>query len=119
MGPKYASGVILTQVVPYFGSGATSVLEYRDRLARYFPHEHPGFVSLEGYIMARVLCSGLEKAGPTLTADRLVDSLETIEALDFGIGTKITFGPSEHQASHKVWAVTLNGRGQFQNLELE
>ena len=119
MGPKYASDVIVTQVVPYFGSGATAVLEYRERLARYFPAEQPGFVSLEGYIVARVLCSGLEKAGPDLTADKVVDALETIQGLDFGIGTKISFGPSEHQASHKVWAVTLDGQGRFRNLELD
>jgi ABC-type branched-subunit amino acid transport system substrate-binding protein len=119
LGPRYASGVIITQVVPYFGSGATGVLEYRERLARYFPAEQPGFVSLEGYIVARALCAGLEKAGPNLTADKLVEALETIQGLDFGIGTKISFGPSEHQASHKVWAVTLDGQGQFGNLDLD
>jgi serine/threonine protein kinase/ABC-type branched-subunit amino acid transport system substrate-binding protein len=119
LGPQYASGVIITQVVPYFGSGATGVREYRETLARYFPAEQPGFVSLEGYIVARALCAGLEKAGPDLTADKLVEALETIQGLDFGIGTKISFGPSEHQASHKVWAVTLDGQGQFGNLDLD
>jgi ABC-type branched-subunit amino acid transport system substrate-binding protein len=119
MGPKYVGDVIVTQVVPYFGSGATAVLEYRERLARYFPAEQPGFVSLEGYIVARVLCAGLEKAGADLTADKLADALETIQGLDLGIGTKISFGPSEHQASHKVWAVTLDDQGQFRNLELD
>jgi eukaryotic-like serine/threonine-protein kinase len=119
LGPKYANGVIVTQVVPYFGSGATGVLEYRERLTRYFPAEQPGFVSLEGYIAARVFCAALEKAGPDLTTEKLVEALETIQGLDFGIGTKISFGPSEHQASHKVWAVTLDGQGQFGNLELD
>ena len=119
LGPKYADGVIVTQVVPFFGSGATGVLEYRDRLARYFPAEQPGFVSLEGYIVARVLCAGLEKAGPELTTEKLVDALETIQGLDFGIGTKMSFGPSEHQASLKVWAATLDSKGQFRNLELD
>jgi ABC-type branched-subunit amino acid transport system substrate-binding protein len=119
LGPKYADGVIVTQVVPFFGSGATGVLEYRDRLSRYFPAEQPGFISLEGYIAARVLCAGLEKAGPELTTEKLVDALETIQGLDFGIGTRMSFGPSEHQASHKVWAATLDSKGQFRNLELD
>jgi ABC-type branched-subunit amino acid transport system substrate-binding protein/tRNA A-37 threonylcarbamoyl transferase component Bud32 len=119
LGPKYADGVIVTQVVPFFGSGATGVLEYRERLARYFPAEQPGFVSLEGYIAARVLCAGLEKAGPDLTTEKLVDALETIQGLDFGIGTKIFFDRSEHQASHKVWAATLDGQAQFRNLDLD
>jgi len=119
LGPKYSDGVIVTQVVPFFGSGATGVLEYRDRLARYFPAEQPGFISLEGYIAARVLCAGLEKAGPELTTEKLVDALEAIQSLDFGIGTRMSFGPSEHQASHKVWAATLDSKGQFRNLELD
>jgi branched-chain amino acid transport system substrate-binding protein len=119
LGPKYASGVIVTQVVPFFGSGATGVLEYRERLAKHFPAEQPGFVSLEGYIVARALCAGLEKAGPDLTTEKFVDALEGIRGLDFGIGTRISFGPSEHQASHKVWAATLDGQGQFRDLELE
>jgi serine/threonine protein kinase len=119
LGPKYATGVIVTRVVPFFGSGATGVREYRERLGRYFPAEQPGFVSLEGYIVARVLSAALEKAGPDLTTEKLVDALETIQGLDFGIGTKISFSPSEHQASHKVWAVTLDGQGRFRNLELD
>jgi ABC-type branched-subunit amino acid transport system substrate-binding protein/tRNA A-37 threonylcarbamoyl transferase component Bud32 len=119
MGPKYAAGVIVSQVVPFFGSGATGVMEYRERLSRYFPEEQPGFVSLEGYVAARVFCEGLERAGPELTTERLVDALESIRGLDFGIGTKMSFGPSEHQASHKVWAAALDGQGQFGNLELD
>ena len=119
LGPSYSNGVIVTQVVPFFGSGATGVREYREQLAHYFPAEQPGFVSLEGYIAARVFCAGLEKAGPDLTTEKLVDALETIRGLDFGIGTKLSFGPSEHQASHKVWAVTLDGQGRFRDLELD
>jgi len=119
LGPKYPAGVIVTEVVPHYGTGATGVLEYRERLERYFPAEQPGFVSLEGYIAAKVLCAGLEKAGPDLTTEKLVDALETIQGLDYGIGTKISFGPSEHQASHKVWAVTLEGKGQFMILDLD
>jgi ABC-type branched-subunit amino acid transport system substrate-binding protein len=118
-GPKYCSGVIVTQVVPFFGSGSTGVLEYREMLARYFPAEQPGFVTLEGYIAARIFCTGLEKVGPELTTERLVDALESIQGLDFGIGTKISYGPSEHQASHRVWGSALDAAGQFQNLELD
>lgn len=119
MGPKYCNGVIITQVVPFFGSGATGVLEYRERLSSYSSAEQPGFVSLEGYIVARIFCAGLEKAGPELTTEKLVDALEGIRDLDFGIGTKISFGPSDHQASSRVWAATLDAAGHFHNLDLD
>jgi ABC-type branched-subunit amino acid transport system substrate-binding protein len=119
LGSKYAEGVIVTQVVPFYGSSATGVLQYRERLAKYFPSEQPEFVSLEGYIAAKVLCAGLEKAGPELTTEKLVEALETINGLDFGIGTTISFGPSEHQGSHKVWASVLDANFSFQSLELD
>jgi ABC-type branched-subunit amino acid transport system substrate-binding protein len=117
--PKYAEGVIVTQVVPFFGSSATGVLQYRERLAQFFPAEQPGFVSLEGYIAAKLLCTALDKVGPEPTTEKLVEALESIRNLDFGLGTQISFGPSEHQGSHKVWATVLDGKGQLQNLELD
>jgi ABC-type branched-subunit amino acid transport system substrate-binding protein len=117
--PQYAEGVIVTQVVPFYGSSATGVLVYREHLARYFPEERPGFVSLEGYIAARVLHAALEKAGPELTTEKLVEAIESIRNLDLGVGTQNSFGPSEHQGSHKVWGTMLDAKGQFQSLDLE
>jgi ABC-type branched-subunit amino acid transport system substrate-binding protein len=119
IGPKYAAGVIVTQVVPFYGSGATLVLEYRERLAKYFPAERPGFVSLEGYIAARVFAMALDKAGPELTTDKLVAALESMHQVELGLGTPLSFGPSEHQGSHKVWAAILDAGAQFQNLDLD
>jgi ABC-type branched-subunit amino acid transport system substrate-binding protein len=94
-------------------------LNYRERLARFYPAEAPGFVSLEGYIAAQLLCAGLEKAGPELTTEKFVDALESIRDLDLSLGTQISFGPSDHQGSHKVWATVLDDKVQFQSLDLE
>jgi ABC-type branched-subunit amino acid transport system substrate-binding protein len=112
-------GVIVTQVVPHFLSNATVVSRYRELLAKYSPAESPGFVSLEGYIAATILTQALRSAGENLTTDNLVDELEKIRGLDLGIGTKINFGPSEHQGSHKVWGTILNAKGEYQALDLE
>ncbi len=117
--PKYVEGVIVTQVVPFYGSSSTGVLQYREQLTRFFPEEQPGFTSLEGYIDAKLLCTALEKAGPELTTEKLVEALEAMHQLDFGLGTPLSFGPSEHQASHKVWAAQLDANGQFRNLDLD
>lgn len=119
MSPKYAEGVIVTQVVPFHGSSATGVLQYREHLAQFSPEERPGFVSLEGYIAAKLLCTAIEKAGPDLTTEALVEAIESIHGLDFGLGAPITFGPSEHQGSHKVWATVLNAKGEFQSMDLD
>jgi hypothetical protein len=39
LGPRYAAGAIVTQVVPAVNSHATIVLNYKEALAKYFPGE--------------------------------------------------------------------------------
>ena len=118
--PQYAAGVIVTQVVPFSRlERHRRSCEYREQLAQFFPEERPGFVSLEGFLAAKLLCTALDRAGPELTTEKLVEAMESINNLDFGLGTPITFSPSEHQGSHKVWATVLDAKGQFQNMELD
>lgn len=118
-GPDFGDGVIVTQVVPHYLSNATGVLRYREALQKYYPEYQPGFVSLEGFIAARCLVEGLKTAGPELNTEKLVDSLESIEGLDLGIGPIIRFSPSRHQASSKVWATRLNANGEFDNIDID
>jgi branched-chain amino acid transport system substrate-binding protein len=116
---KLSEGVIVTQVVPLPTSHATPILRYRELLKRLSTGEEPDFVSLEGYIAGSILVEALRRAGRALDTERLVDTLETIRGLDLGIGTPISFGPSEHQGSHKVWGTVLDGRAAYQSLDLE
>jgi hypothetical protein len=76
-------------------------------------------VSLEGYISANVLIEALKRAGPQLDTERLVDSLEGMRNLDMGLGTSLSFGRAEHQASHKIWGTALDENGRYQPIELE
>ncbi len=119
LGPRYAEGVVVTQVVPLPTSGATAIIKYRQALQRYAPAEKPDFVSLEGYLAANLMIEGLKRAGKNLNTDTLVDALESIKGLDVGIGTPLTYGPSEHQASHKVWGTVIDAQGVYRSLELE
>ncbi len=119
LGPSYADGVIVTQVVPHYESGATGVIHYREALKRYHPDQHPDFISLEGYVASQLLAEGLRRAGRDLDAEKLVDALESIKDYDLGIGTVMSFGLSEHQASHKVWGTVIDAQGQFRTLEMD
>lgn len=119
LGPRYAEGVIVTQVVPLPTSGATAIIKYRQALQRYAPAEKPDFVSLEGFLAANLIVEGLKRAGKNLNTDTLIDALESIKGLDIGIGTPLTFGPSEHQASHKVWGTIIDAQGVYRGLDLE
>jgi ABC-type branched-subunit amino acid transport system substrate-binding protein len=119
LGGRFASGVIVTQVVPAVSGYSSVVLEYKNALAKYFPGEAPDYVSLEGYISAKVLIEALKRAGPQLDTERLVDSLEGMRNLDMGLGTSLSFGRAEHQASHKIWGTALDENGRYQPIELE
>jgi ABC-type branched-subunit amino acid transport system substrate-binding protein len=119
LGPRYASGVIVTQVVPAVGGYSSAVLEYKNALAKYFPGEAPDYVSLEGYIAANVLIQALNKVGPQLDTEKLIDTLEVMRNIDLGLGTQLNFGRAEHQASHKIWGTALDDNGKYTPLELD
>jgi eukaryotic-like serine/threonine-protein kinase len=106
-------------VIPHPGSEASIARKYRELLRKSYPNEDPNFGSEEGYIDAVILVEGLRRAGRDLTTDTLVDALETISGLDLGLGTPLRFGPSMHQASHKVWGTVLDSSGHYRILELE
>ncbi|MBV8926251.1 MAG: ABC transporter substrate-binding protein [Bradyrhizobium sp.] len=119
LGPRFANGVIVTQVVPAVGGYSTAVLEYKNALAKYFPGEAPDYVSLEGYIAAKVLIQGLRQSGAQLDTEHLIDNLEAMRNIDLGLGTTLGFGRAEHQASHKIWGTALDDAGKFTALDLD
>ena len=118
-GGKVAEGVIVTQVVPLPHSSSTAVLKYQELLPKFSVGEKPDFVSLEGYLAANLLVEGLKRAGRDFTTESLIDSLETLRGVDLGVGAAMSFGMSEHQASHKVWGTVLDAAGNFQTFEME
>ena len=119
LGPRYANGVIVTQVVPAVDGYSSAILKYRTALAKYFPGEAPDYVSLEGYVDGSLLLEGLKRAGPQPDTEKLVDGLETIRNYDMGLGTLISFSQSEHQGSHKVWGTQLDDHGHYQPIDLQ
>ena len=119
LGKGYADGVIVTQVVPLPDSKSSIVLRYQELLNKYAPGEKADFVSLEGYIAATLLIEALKRTGPELNTEALVATLESIRGLDLGLGAQISYGPSEHQASHRVWGAVLDANGVYQSLELD
>ncbi len=119
LGPKYAAGVIVTQVVPAVDGYSSIILDYKSELSTYFPGEAPDYVSLEGYVMANILIEGLKRTGPQLDTERLVEGLESLHDLDIGLGTPVNFGRVEHQGIHKVWGTQLDATGHYRPIELQ
>jgi branched-chain amino acid transport system substrate-binding protein len=119
LGKRYATGVIVTQVVPAVDGHSSLVLDYKSALAKYFPGEAPDYVSLEGYVTANVLIEALKRSGRQLDTERLVETLENLRDFDIGLGTPVTFGRSEHQGVHKVWGSQLDATGHYQPIDLQ
>ena len=119
LGAKYANGVICTQVTPAVDSYASVALAYKNALAKYAPGEAPDYVSLEAYLTANILIEGLKRAGPQLDTETIVDKLENMRNFEMGLGPRVNFGPSEHQAVHKVWGTQLDETGHYRAIELE
>ena len=119
LGKKYATGVIVTQVVPALEGHSSLVLDYKSALAKYSPGEAPDYVSLEGYVDATVLVATLQQNGPQLDTEKLVGTFENLRDLDIGLGTPMTFSRSEHQAVHKVWGTQLDADGRYQPIDLQ
>jgi branched-chain amino acid transport system substrate-binding protein len=119
LGPRYADGVIVSQVVPAVDGYASVSLSYKKALAKYFPGESPDYMSLESYLTANILIEGLKRTGQQLDTETLVDTLENVRNFDMGLGPRVSFGPAEHQAVHKVWGTQLDQAGHFHAIDLE
>ena len=119
LGPHYADGVICTQVTPAVDGYATVTMKYKNALAKYFPGEPADYSSLEAYLTASILIEGLRRAGPALDTESLVNVLESMQNYELGLGPKVSFGPSDHQALHKVWGTQLDKSGQYHAIDLE
>jgi branched-chain amino acid transport system substrate-binding protein len=119
LGKKYATGVIVTQVVPAVDGHSSLVLDYKSALAKYFPGVTPDYVSLEGYVDASVLIAALQRNGSQLDTESLVGTFENLRDLDIGLGTPVTFSRSDHQGIHKVWGTQLDETGHYQPIDLQ
>ena len=127
-GTDYTRGLINSQVVPSYDDLALpAVREYRELMARYEPRppDHlmssdykpvpHSFVSLEGFLNAKLLVALLEKMGAPLERQRLRQAAESVRALDLGTGVPFSFGPDRHQASERVYYTVVRD-GTFEPL---
>ena len=117
-GECLGKGVVVTQVVPYPQSALPGVRQYREHLKAYYPYETPGFVSLEGYLVARLMEDGLARAGKTATTEALIGAFEAMGNIDLGIGVPLSFSPTRHQASDTVWGTVLTDACEYQSVDL-
>jgi len=126
--------LICSQVVPsYEDLSLPAVVEFRkamDALAKqpkdplipddYSPSRYSS-VAFEGYLNAKLVVECLSRMGPDPSPKLLPSTMESLSALDLGIGETVSFGPDKHQAMSTVFfstvdqghLVPLNGFGRW------
>jgi branched-chain amino acid transport system substrate-binding protein len=121
-GRNYTRALINSQVVPSYDDVALpGVGEYRTLMERHKPAvpqalrdpnyavQRVSFISLEGFVNAKVIVEALRRAGPQPTRAAFRQALESLRYFDLGIGAMLTFGPERHQGLDSVYFTRVEG----------
>ncbi len=115
-GRDYTRALVNSQVVPSYDEvSLPCVVEYRALMDKHNPvlpealrdktyaPQRYSFISLEGFINAKVVAEGLRRAGHNPTRAGLRQALESMRNVDLGIGAPLSFGPERHQGLDSVY----------------
>ena len=115
-GRDYTRALINSQVVPSPDDlSLAGVVEFRTLIDKYNPQVPEGlrdpkytlekysFISLEGFVNAKVVVEALRRAGANLTRQSFRQALESLRNLDLGIGAPLAFSPERHQGLDSVY----------------
>jgi ABC-type branched-subunit amino acid transport system substrate-binding protein len=81
----------------------------------YKPSQY-SFGALEGYLDAKMFVAILRKTPVKLTRKSFIKAAESAKGLDMGMGAKLSFSPTNHQASNQVFFTTVQN-GQWAPLD--
>jgi ABC-type branched-subunit amino acid transport system substrate-binding protein len=106
------AGVIVSQVVPFPGDKSLPVVtSYQAALAAVNPNSKPGFVSIEGYLVAQLVVQTLKRIQGDPTREAFLDAIERAP-FDLG-GVALTFSATQNQGSNQVYFTVLQADGSF------
>lgn len=113
LGPSGA-GVGISQVMPFpWSINAPIVREYQKLLqGKADAKAEPSYVSLEGFIAAKVFVEGVKRAGKDLTREKFIGAMEGMHSYDAG-GYAVSFGPNDHNGSKFVELTVLRRDGKI------
>ncbi len=105
-------GVAISQVVPFPSRGSLPLVrEYQAAMTAAGQTEF-SHLSLEGYMNAKLVAEALRRAGPKLTREGLVSTLQSMKDYDMG-GLVVGFGKGATSASRLVELTVVGNRGNL------
>jgi branched-chain amino acid transport system substrate-binding protein len=109
------AGVIISQVVPFpWDKSLPLVASYQTAIATVDTKAKPGFVSLEGYMVGRLVIEALKRIPGEPTREALLDAIAKAP-FDLG-GVKLTYGPAKNQGTDQVYFTILQADGSFKSV---
>jgi branched-chain amino acid transport system substrate-binding protein len=122
-GRDYTPNLINSEVVPsYQDITLPAVQQYRDLMGRYKPEPpsellnepyHPpqySFISLEGFLNAKLMVEILRKMGPNPQQDQIKQTVKSIVDFDLGINESVSFQAPKQQGVGVSYTVIAGGR---------
>lgn len=106
-------GVVVTQVVPFpEDTGIPLVARYHETLRLTDPSAKVGFVSLEGYMVGRVVIHVLKQLGEPITRAGFLATIRKLGTFDLD-GVRLTYGLNDNQGLDQVFFTVIQANGTF------
>ena len=110
-------GVVVTQVVPFPGDMSIPlVVRYQKALKTANPDAQIGFVSLEGYMVGRLIIEALGKVKGPVTRAGLLSTIKEVGTFDLG-GITLSYGPDDNQGMDQVFFTVIRADGSFKPVD--
>ncbi|MBR0826551.1 ABC transporter substrate-binding protein [Bradyrhizobium manausense] len=110
-------GVVVTQVVPFPGDTSIPlVARYQKALKIANPDAQIGFVSLEGYMVGRLVIEALGKVKGPVTRAELLSTIKEVGTFDLG-GITLSYGPDDNQGMDQVFLTVIRADGSFKPVD--
>jgi branched-chain amino acid transport system substrate-binding protein len=106
------AGVVISQVVPFpWDKSLPLVVSYQAAITAVNPNAKPGFVTLEGYLVGRLVVDAIKRIPGEPSREALLDA---IAKAPFDLdGVKLNFGPTKNQGTDQVYFTILQADGTF------
>jgi ABC-type branched-subunit amino acid transport system substrate-binding protein len=114
---KDGKGVVISQVVPFPGDASVPVVaRYQKALRAAAPEAEFGFVSLEGYLVGRLVVEALGGLDRAVTRAGLLAAIKERGTFDLG-GITLTYGPNNNQGMDRVFLTVIHADGTIQPVD--
>jgi ABC-type branched-subunit amino acid transport system substrate-binding protein len=105
-------GVSVSQVMPYPFSAAMPITREFQDVIKGKADVAPSYSSMEGFMAAKVLVEGLQRAGAKPTREKLIAGLESLQRYDIG-GIDVTYGPDLRTGTTYSDITIISKSGKF------